>query len=171
MFGLFKKNPAGGSGGKAGSFSEMYAIPSSVEVRLYSKKENLNVNVSVKDGTGLDADQIKYIIGEIPALMSTIEDKVRDFVENNYSDFLDKFYGENFDLDDEQYWDIKEDYYNQTKNAVDKALHLLTPTIIYFDKSDVGVLNIYANEDAEYYDLLKVNINLQREVTVEYDMM
>lgn len=157
MFGLFKKSPLTQAKNSADEFRDKNAIPEEVTINFFGKKETLKVDVygvSKIEGP-IDAGQIKYICGELPTLMSVVEDRIREFAEANYAEFMNSFYGDEFGI--------------EAPESVGEAVKLMEPTGIFFSKPDVAEIVVFPNMDSECNKSLKVSVNLQREVSVEIE--
>ena len=172
MFGFFKKNPSKEEELFKSDFVNKYLIPEYMDITLFGKKEKIRVDAKSvgNNAERADADKIKYLCEELPRMTGEIQDKIREFVEHNYTEFLEIFYGEMFDLEDENYAEIKNDYYNHTHNAVNKALSFMTPTSVFFTTSDMAEMVVFPNMDVEYDQSLKVNITFEKEITVEFEI-
>ena len=160
MFNLFKNKKANDVS------SEKIAIPKKIDVTLFGNKNNIYVNYNVSDKKA-----VKDMIDKLPSLMPEIEGKIRDFIDENYFEFLDFNYEGTIDFGRKEgqfyhdYLEIKKDYDEQTKNALDCVLRSLEPNGIHFltvDKIDMVIFG-----DKTTSDGLEVIITSD-EITVSY---
>jgi len=162
MFNLFKNKKANDVS------SEKIAIPKKIDVTLFGNKNN--IYVSIEDNVS-DKKAVKDMIDKLPSLMPDIEGKIRDFIDENYFEFLDFNYEGTIDFGRKEgqfyhdYLEIKKDYDEQTKNALDCVLRSLVPNGIHFLTVDKIDMVIFGNKTTS--DGLEVIITSD-EITVSY---
>lgn len=160
MFNLFKNKKANDVS------SEKIAIPKKIDVTLFGNKNNIYVSDNVSDKKA-----VKDMIDKLPSLMPEIEGKIRDFIDENYFEFLDFNYEGTIDFCRKEgqfyhdYLEIKKDYDEQTKNALDCVLRSLVPHGIHFLTVDKIDMVIFGNKTTS--DGLEVIITSD-EITVSY---
>lgn len=143
-------------------------IPSEIEISLFGEPKAIKI---LLENSSVDKRTVKEIIDGFPSILPKIREKIREFIDANYFEFLDYNYEGSIDFTNKEgqfyndYQEIKKDYDDQTKNALECVLRLLIPENIYAGASGSVDMIVLSNKTAS--DGLNVNITSD-DVTVDY---